>query len=95
MLFLNDLPSSDFNTLFQYLPTFYEGLKGVNEEEQLMMQTYVAAVPGSFFERLFPDNSIHLIHASYSVRWLAQVGLNQWRGLTRHMKLQIRTLKKD
>ncbi|KAJ0619761.1 putative methyltransferase [Helianthus annuus] len=30
-------------------------------------------VPGSFYGRLFPDESLHLIHSSYSVHWLSQV----------------------
>ncbi|KAI3760824.1 hypothetical protein L1987_51223 [Smallanthus sonchifolius] len=32
-----------------------------------------ASVPGSFYCRLFSDQSLHLVHSSYSVHWLSQV----------------------
>ncbi|XP_071939941.1 probable caffeine synthase MTL2 [Coffea arabica] len=30
-------------------------------------------MPGSFYGRPFPDNSMHFIHSSYSLHWLSQV----------------------
>ncbi|XP_060181959.1 probable caffeine synthase MTL3 [Lycium barbarum] len=30
-------------------------------------------MPGSFHGRLFPQNTIHLVHSSYSLHWLSQV----------------------
>ncbi|CAN1805461.1 Salicylate carboxymethyltransferase, partial [Linum perenne] len=29
-------------------------------------------VPGSFYGRLFPEGSLHLVHSSYSLHWLSQ-----------------------
>lgn len=73
-VFLNDLPINDFNTLFLSLPPFYERLRGeknmVGEEQG---SCFVAGVPGSFYSKLFPSRSLHLIHSSYSVHWLSQV----------------------
>ncbi|KAM0002683.1 putative methyltransferase [Helianthus debilis subsp. tardiflorus] len=34
---------------------------------------FVSAVPGSFYDRLFPDKSLHFVHSSYSIQWLSQV----------------------
>ncbi|KAI3989204.1 hypothetical protein MKX01_033240 [Papaver californicum] len=30
-------------------------------------------MPGTFYRRLFPSESIHFVHSSYSVHWLSQV----------------------
>ncbi|KAK1259427.1 Salicylate O-methyltransferase [Acorus gramineus] len=53
--FLNDLPGNDFNTVFKGLPAFYEKLKA--EKGSDFGPCFIAGVPGSFYERLFPRNS--------------------------------------
>ncbi|XP_069153311.1 S-adenosyl-L-methionine:benzoic acid/salicylic acid carboxyl methyltransferase 3-like isoform X2 [Solanum lycopersicum] len=30
-------------------------------------------VAGSFYTRLFPSNSLHFVHSSYSLHWLSQI----------------------
>ncbi|KAL8245385.1 hypothetical protein R6Q59_011643 [Mikania micrantha] len=68
---LNDLFGNDFNTLFKSLPAFYENLK--KEKGENIGSCFVSAVPGSFYDRLFPDKSLHFVHSSYSIQWLSQV----------------------
>ncbi|KAI3693860.1 hypothetical protein L1987_76815 [Smallanthus sonchifolius] len=70
-VFLNDLFENDFNTVFKSLPTFYTKMK--KEKGDKCGPCYVYAVPGSFYGRLFPDESIHLFHYSYYVHWLSRV----------------------
>ncbi|KAI3806785.1 hypothetical protein L1987_22700 [Smallanthus sonchifolius] len=52
------------------LPDFYANLK---ERKEYSNPCFVSAVPGSFYCRLFSDQSLHLVHSSYSVHWLSQV----------------------
>ncbi|KAJ0941109.1 putative methyltransferase [Helianthus annuus] len=68
---LNDLFGNDFNNVFKLLPNFYKTLRKCEGEQ--IGPCFVSAVPGSFYGRLFPDESLHLIHSSYSVHWLSQV----------------------
>ncbi|KAF8104504.1 hypothetical protein N665_0171s0012 [Sinapis alba] len=63
---LNDLPDNDFNTTFKLIP-FFE--KRVNRKGSC----FVYGVPGSFYSRLFPRNSLHFVHSSYSLHWLSKV----------------------
>ncbi|KAI6692292.1 hypothetical protein NL676_020002 [Syzygium grande] len=76
-VFLNDLPGNDFNTIFSsFLPRFQEKLseqmKSKNEESATL-PCFFSGIPGSFYGRLFPRESLHLIHSSYSLHWLSQV----------------------
>lgn len=66
---LNDLPSNDFNDVFESLPEFYKKLNKDYEIEGC----YVAGVPGSFYGRLFPAQSLHLVRSSSSLHWLSRV----------------------
>lgn len=68
---LNDLPQNDFNNIFKTLPAFYEKLK--NDKGDEFRSCFVSGVPGSFYQRIFPTNSLHFVHSSYSVHWLSQV----------------------
>ncbi|KAJ7539482.1 hypothetical protein O6H91_11G095400 [Diphasiastrum complanatum] len=59
--FFSDLPSNDFNTLFQMLCALH------NEDESPCIEGFrprgsyfVAGVPGSFYKRLFPRSSLHI-----------------------------------
>jgi len=72
-IFLNDLPGNDFNNVFKSLDTFKEKLR--DEMETEMGPCYFYGVPGSFYGRIFPDNSLHFVHSSYSLQWLSKVCL--------------------
>ncbi|KAG5627190.1 hypothetical protein H5410_012408 [Solanum commersonii] len=63
--YLNDLPDNDFNTIFKSIPSFYRDLKDE-------ANCFISGVPGSFYERVFPSKSLHLVHSSYSLHWLSQ-----------------------
>ncbi|PWA94464.1 S-adenosyl-L-methionine-dependent methyltransferases superfamily protein [Artemisia annua] len=60
---LNDLFGNDFNSIFKSLPMFNAKNFG---------QCFISGVPGSFYGRLFPDQSMHLFHSSCSLHWLSQ-----------------------
>ncbi|GLT39169.1 hypothetical protein SLA2020_133750 [Shorea laevis] len=68
---LNDLPSNDFNSVFMTLPDFYRELK--KEKGGQFPSIFIAGCPGSFYGRLFPNNSLHFIYSSYSLHWLSKV----------------------
>ncbi|XP_021825713.1 indole-3-acetate O-methyltransferase 1-like [Prunus avium] len=73
--FFSDLPSNDFNTLFQLFPPLAN--HGGSMEETLAADShrsyFAAGVPGSFYRRLFPAMSIDLFHSAFSLHWLSQV----------------------
>ncbi|XP_026425498.1 salicylate carboxymethyltransferase-like [Papaver somniferum] len=71
LVFLNDLPRNDFNTLFKYVESFHDELRKTKEDAS--GKCFVAGIPGTFYRRLFPSDSIHVVHSSYSVHWLSQV----------------------
>ncbi|XP_050244751.1 probable jasmonic acid carboxyl methyltransferase 1 isoform X2 [Quercus robur] len=79
-VFLNDLPSNDFNTDFKLLPDFYAMLK--REKGNDVGPCFIAGMPGSFYGRLFPSKSLDFVHSSYSVHWLSKVpqGINNNKG---------------
>lgn len=70
-VYLNDLPENDFNSVFKSLPPFYDKLK--KDKGDKCRSCFVSAMPGSFYERLFPARTIHFVHSSYSLHWLSQV----------------------
>ncbi|KAL4387396.1 hypothetical protein GQ457_09G028020 [Hibiscus cannabinus] len=70
--FLNDLPGNDFNAIFSCsLPSFYESLEREKGTE-FGNNCFVAGVPGSFYGRLFPPNSLHFVHSSYAIMWTSK-----------------------
>ncbi|KAF2312358.1 hypothetical protein GH714_034352 [Hevea brasiliensis] len=71
-VFLNDLPGNDFNTIFRSLiPKFHEELE--KEKGNKFGRCFIAAMPGSFYGRLFTPHSLHFVHSSYSLHWTSQV----------------------
>ncbi|KAL4199113.1 hypothetical protein AMTRI_Chr03g49600 [Amborella trichopoda] len=68
-VYLNDLLGNDFNSVFRALPSFHES---IGEKEGVFGSCFVAGVPGSFYGRLFPSNSLHFVHSSYSLHWLSR-----------------------
>ncbi|MBA0700754.1 hypothetical protein Goari_022260, partial [Gossypium aridum] len=72
-LFFNDLYSNDFNSLFMLLPAFYKMLKEEKGIGLASSQCFISGVPGSFYGRLFPSNSLHFVYSFSSLHWLSQV----------------------
>jgi jasmonate O-methyltransferase len=73
--FLNDLPSNDFNLVFQMLDQFQSDISNNRKEEGKETMYYVAGLPGSFYKRLFPCKSVHIFHSSYCLQWLSKVNI--------------------
>jgi jasmonate O-methyltransferase len=70
--FLNDLPGNDFNLVFRSLENL-QNLAAETEADDPELPCYVAGLPGSFYTRLFPSNSVHLFHSSYSLMWQSKL----------------------
>ena len=68
---LNDLPGNDFNTLITGLSRFLNG------ENCMDVSCFAMVAPGSFYGRLFPRNTLHLVYSCYSVCFLSKVLLMQ------------------
>lgn len=73
-VFLNDLPANDFNTIFRSLPGFCKKLE--EEKGSKFEPCFIAGVPGSFYGRLFHNNSLHFVHSSYALMWLSEVQIH-------------------
>ncbi|KAK7383012.1 hypothetical protein VNO78_28677 [Psophocarpus tetragonolobus] len=71
VVYLNDLFTNDFNNIFASLPTFYR--KHTQDKGTSFPSCFVSAVPGTFYGRLFPTNTLHFVHSSSSLHWLSQV----------------------
>ncbi|CAH8314795.1 unnamed protein product [Eruca vesicaria subsp. sativa] len=72
-VFLNDLPKNDFNSIFKCLPDLHIELKRDTNNNGDCPSVFIAAYPGSFYGRLFPEKTIHFIYASFSLHWLSKV----------------------
>lgn len=77
MVFLNDLSTNDFNNMFGNTREIVKKIKDCDGEDETRTtpSVFVAGVPGSFYGRLFPDNSLNFVCSSYSLHWLSQVSL--------------------
>ncbi|XP_043721916.1 7-methylxanthine methyltransferase PCS1-like, partial [Telopea speciosissima] len=71
-VYLNDLPGNDFNSTFKFFFENYQQLEGERVVED-GKKCFIAGAPSSFYERLFPLNSLHLVHSCYSAHWLSRV----------------------
>ncbi|RZB60921.1 Salicylate carboxymethyltransferase isoform B [Glycine soja] len=70
-VFFNDLPGNDFNNIFKSLDSFKQKL--CEEMESGIGPCYFFGAPGSFYGRIFSNQSVHFIHSSYSLQWLSKV----------------------
>ncbi|KAL9228758.1 hypothetical protein vseg_004305 [Gypsophila vaccaria] len=71
MVYLVDLPSNDFNEVFSLLPSYQKKLR--KEKGLDFGPCFIAGMPGNFYERLFPNDTVHFVHSSSSLHWLSQV----------------------
>ncbi|KAL2892877.1 Caffeine synthase 1 [Bienertia sinuspersici] len=80
VMYMNDLPSNDFNLLFKDLMKL-EALKG--RDNYGVPSCFVMGAPGSYYDRLFPNNTLHFVHANYTLHWLSQVppGIHDEQGI--------------
>lgn len=69
--FLNDLPGNDFNNLFELVDQFKKSMTG-NRQGAHSPACYISGIPGSFYARLFPCQSVHLFHSLFCLQWRSQ-----------------------
>ncbi|CAM6126261.1 unnamed protein product [Calypogeia fissa] len=60
--YFNDVPSNDFNNLFQLLSS-----------DSRARNFYAAGAPGSFYGRVFPPSSIHVFHSGMALPWMSKI----------------------
>ncbi|RLN11437.1 anthranilate O-methyltransferase 2-like [Panicum miliaceum] len=69
--FLNDLPGNDFNNLFKLVEQFNK-LAARNHRGEAPPPCYISGLPGSYYTRLFPCQSVHLFHSLFCLHWRSQ-----------------------
>ncbi|XP_054810239.1 probable methyltransferase TCM_000336 [Prosopis cineraria] len=69
-VYLNDLPTNDFNSIFKALPDFHRQLR---IDDSHFPSIFMGAYPGSFYGRLFPNTCLHFVHSSHCLHWLSRV----------------------
>lgn len=69
--FLNDLPGNDFNNLFVLIDQFSKSRARKHEDEALPPY-YICGLPGSYYTRLFPCQSVHIFHSLFCLQWRSQ-----------------------
>ncbi|CAN6178607.1 unnamed protein product [Urochloa humidicola] len=69
--FLNDLPGNDFNNLFKLVDQFKKSVAR-NRLGEALPPCYISGLPGSFYTRLFPCQSVHLFHSLFCLQWRSQ-----------------------
>ncbi|OMO57808.1 SAM dependent carboxyl methyltransferase [Corchorus olitorius] len=62
--FFSDLPSNDFNSLFQSLSS-----RQFSDQQQY----FAAGVPGSFYNRLFAKGKLHIAVSLSALHWLSKI----------------------
>ncbi|KAL5776607.1 hypothetical protein ACOSP7_009533 [Xanthoceras sorbifolium] len=72
-VYLNDLPSNDFNSIFKALPDFFRQLVKERNGTGRCPAIFIAACAGSFYGRLLPKNSVHFAYSCYGLHWLSKV----------------------
>ncbi|KVI02836.1 SAM dependent carboxyl methyltransferase [Cynara cardunculus var. scolymus] len=74
-IYLNDLPTNDFNAIFKILPDFYTELNNERHRRghKFDSSVFIAGYPGTFYGRLFPNKCLHFIYSSFSLHWLSRV----------------------
>uniref|UniRef100_A0A803MRS3 Uncharacterized protein n=1 Tax=Chenopodium quinoa TaxID=63459 RepID=A0A803MRS3_CHEQI len=79
-MYMNDLPSNDFSLLFKDLLNL-EVLKRKDEGEPVC---FLMGVPGSYYDVLFPHNTLHFVHSNYTLHWLSKIppGLYDDQGMS-------------
>jgi hypothetical protein len=65
LAFFSDLPDNDWASLLKRIHV----AKG---EGALGAGCLVAAAPGSFYERLFPDHCLHIVTSNFALQWLSR-----------------------
>ncbi|KAL9255701.1 7-methylxanthine methyltransferase 1-like protein [Drosera capensis] len=70
--YLNDLPGNDFNSLFRDIPRYDRDNLDGDDDDDGLIRCFVMGAPGSFHGRLFPCNSLHLVHSNFGVHWLSK-----------------------
>ncbi|KAJ7522544.1 hypothetical protein O6H91_18G016200 [Diphasiastrum complanatum] len=70
--FFVDLPANDFNTLFRMLPN-YVGSSCDAANDSSKRSYFAAGVSGSFYNRLFPSKSLHVVFSCASLHWLSKI----------------------
>lgn len=70
--FLNDLPGNDFNELFRSIEKFKRP-DTRDERAHVPPLYYILGLPESYYNRLFPRESVHLFHSSYCLHWRSKV----------------------
>ncbi|XP_074270441.1 putative jasmonic acid carboxyl methyltransferase 2 [Silene latifolia] len=73
MVYLVDLPGNDFNKVFTFIPSLQRRLR--EEKGVDFGPCFIAGLPGNFYGRLLPNNSLQFVHCSSSLNWLSQVPL--------------------
>lgn len=79
--FFSDLPTNDFNTLFLQMLGLGEKVEnestgGPCDSPAKSKPYFAAAVPGSFYDRLFPQASLHIINCAWSLHWISEVSID-------------------